>query len=260
MKKGMVGMRSIIFCKRTIKELLRDPLSYIFCLGFPLVMLVIMTIIDRSIPKEAGMKLFQIQNLAPGIAVFGLTFIMLFTCLQISKDRSSAFLTRLYASPMNAVDFIGGYTIPLMIISLLQIIIAFIASLIIGGITGYAFQIGNILLCIMVLLPSAMMFIAFGLFFGTLLNDKAAPGICSIIITAASLLGGIWMDVDAVGGIFGKVCHALPFYHGASVARMALQGNYSELGKPLTIIFIYATAIFTLASLLFQRKMQKDLK
>jgi ABC-2 type transport system permease protein len=261
LKKGMViYMRSIIFCKRTIKELLRDPLSYIFCLGFPLVMLVIMTIVNGSIPTEAGMKLFQIQNLAPGIALFGLTFIMLFTCLQVSKDRATAFLTRLYASPMNAVDFIGGYTMPLMIISLLQIIITFAASVMIGSVTGYVFQFGNLLLCILVLLPSAMMFIAFGLFFGTLLNDKAAPGICSIIITAASLLGGVWMDVDAIGGTFGKVCHALPFYHGASVARMALQGNYSELGKPLIIIFLYASVIYIMAALLFQRKMQNDLK
>lgn len=253
-------MRSIIFSKRTIKELLRDPLGYIFCLGFPLVMLVIMTIVDRSIPEEAGMKLFRIQYLAPGIATFGLTFIMLFTCLQVSKDRASAFLTRLYASPMNAVDFIGGYTFPLMIISVLQIIVAFVASMIIGSATGYEFQLGNVLLCILVLLPSTLMFIAIGMFFGTLLNDKAAPGICSIIITAASLLGGVWMDVDAVGGPFMKVCHALPFYHGVSAARMALQGNYADLLKPLMIILVYAFLIYLVSALLFQRKMQNDLK
>lgn len=253
-------MRSIVFCRRTIKELLRDPLGYIFCLGFPLVMLVIMTIVDRSIPEEAGMKLFHIQYLAPGIALFGLTFIMLFTCLQVSKDRASAFLTRLYASPMNAVDFIGGYTFPLIIISVLQIVVAFVASIIIGIITGYEFQLGNVLLCILVLLPSTLMFIAIGLFFGTLLNDKAAPGICSIIISAASLLGGVWMDVDAVGGTFMKVCHALPFYHGVNAARMALQGNYDKLWKPLIIILVYALLIYIFSALLFQRKMQNDLK
>lgn len=253
-------MRSIIFCKRTIKELLRDPLSYIFCLGFPLIMLVIMTIVDRSIPEEVGMDLFHIQSLAPGIASFGLTFIMLFTCLQVSKDRASTFLTRLYASPMNAVDFIDGYTLPLLMIAVLQMIIALAASMIIGSITGYEFLMRNVLLCILVLLPSALLFIAFGLFFGTLLNDKAAPGICSIIITAASMLGGIWMDVDAVGGAFLKFCRALPFYHGVSAARLALQGNYTELGKPLSIILLYAFAIYFISALLFRRKMQSDLR
>ena len=160
--------------------------------------------------------------------MFGLTFVMLFTCIQVSKDRTSAFLTRLYASPMKAVDFISGYTLPFLIVSIMQITISFATSIIIGSITEYTFQIMNVLLCILVLLPSALMFIAFGLFFGTLLNDKAAPGICSIIITAASMLGGVWMDVDAIGGTFKTVCHVLPFYQGVSAARMAMQGNYAE--------------------------------
>ena len=253
-------MRSIVFSKRTVKELVRDPLSYLFCLGFPLVMLIIMTIVDQSIPKEAGMELFHIQSLAPGIALFGLTFVMLFTCLQVSKDRSSAFLTRLYASPMQALDFISGYTLPLMSISILQIAIAFVCAIAIGNATGYTFHLWNILLCILVLLPSALMFIAFGLFFGTLLGEKAAPGICSIIISAASMLGGVWMDVDAIGGTFGRFCKVLPFYHGVNAARMALQGNYAKLGKPLMIILVYAFAIYGISALLFHRKMQSDLK
>lgn len=253
-------MRSIIFCKRIIKELLRDPLSYIFCLGFPLIMLIIMTVIDQSIPKEAGMTIFHIQSLAPGIALFGLTFVMLFTCIQVSKDRTSTFLTRLYASPMKAVDFIGGYTLPTLIISILQIIISFVTAIIIGRITGFTFQMGNVLLCIFILLPSALLFIAFGLFFGTLLNDKSSPAICSIIISAASMLGGVWMDIDAIGGTFKTICHALPFYQGVSAARMAMQGNYADIGRPLVIIFVYSIIIYMISALLFQRKMQSDIK
>ena len=113
-------MRSIVFSKRTAKEILRDPLTFIFCLGFPLVMLVIMTIVNESIPKEAQMIIFNMEYLAPGIAIFGLTFIMQFTCLQVSKDRSTAFLSRLYTSPMKPMDFIVGYTLPILIIGLLQ--------------------------------------------------------------------------------------------------------------------------------------------
>lgn len=253
-------MRSIIFSKRIGKELLRDPLSYIFCLGFPLVMLLIMTVVNQSIPPEAGMTVFQIQSLAPGVALFGLTFVMLFTCIQVSKDRSSAFLTRLYASPMKALDFLGGYTLPTLVISVAQIVITFIVAIIIGRLSSYEFQIINTILCILVLLPSALLFISFGLFFGTLLNDKAAPGICSIIISAASILGGVWMDVDSLTGTFKTICQVLPFYQGVSAARNAIQGNYTELVKPLAIILVYAIVIYILSSLLFQRKMQNDLK
>ncbi|MDD2960241.1 MAG: ABC transporter permease [Lachnospiraceae bacterium] len=253
-------MRSIVFCKRTIKELVRDPLSYIFCLGFPLVMLLIMTIVNNSIPEQAHMDLFQIENLAPGIAVFGLTFVMLFACLQISKDRTTAFLTRLYASPMKPMDFIAGYTIPLVVIAAAQSIITFAASFVVSLFTGYTFQIGNILVCILVLFPSMFLFIAFGLLFGSLLNDKAAPGICSILISAACILGGIWMDVDAIGGMLGKVCRALPFYHGVKAARLALQGEYADLTEPLFIILIYAVLIYVLSVFALKHKMSSDVK
>lgn len=118
-------MKSKVFAVRTWKEILRDPLSYIFCLGFPLIMLVIMSIIDKSIPKEAGMTMFRIYNLAPGIAYFGLTFVMLFTATQVSKDRTTALLLRLYASPMKSAEYILGYTMPMVVLAVGQMLLCF---------------------------------------------------------------------------------------------------------------------------------------
>lgn len=126
--------RVLAFSGRNLKELLRDPLSYIFCLGFPLVMLVIMSIVNQSIPPESGMTIFNIENLAGGIAMFGQSFIMLFTCLSVSKDRSGAFLTRLYASPMKSFDFIAGYTFPVLALSVIQSVITFAASMTAGAV------------------------------------------------------------------------------------------------------------------------------
>ena len=87
--------RILAFSSRNIKELLRDPLSYIFCLGFPIVMLIIMTLVDQSIPPESGMTVFHINNLCGGIAMFGQTFVMLFTAITVAKDRSGSFLVRM---------------------------------------------------------------------------------------------------------------------------------------------------------------------
>ena len=56
--------RVLVFSVRNFRELIRDPLSYIFCLGFPLVMLIIMTVVNKSIPPEAGMTIFNIENLS----------------------------------------------------------------------------------------------------------------------------------------------------------------------------------------------------
>jgi ABC-2 type transport system permease protein len=253
-------MRIRVFAMRNIKEISREPLSYVFCFGFPIVMLVIMSVVNASIPKEANMTLFQIQNLGPGIAVFSLTFTMLFTCLSISKDRANAFLVRLYASPMRGVDFITGYTIPLLVIAVIQCIITFLACAVIGALNDYIFSLGNVLFAMLVLLPSMILFIGLGLFFGTLFSEKAAPGLCSIIISVAGMLGGIWMDVDALGGVLAQVCKTMPFYYGVKAAKLAVNGDYSGLGKPLVVVCGYAIIVYLLAVLVFRKKMQDDLR
>lgn len=253
-------MRSIVFSKRTGKEILRDPLTFVFCLGFPLVMLIIMTIVDGSIPKEAGMEIFHIENLTPGIAVFGLTFIMLFTCLQVSKDRATSFIIRLYTSPMRPADFIAGYTLPIILISVMQIIITFAAAFVVSIILGDMLNVANLFLGIIIALPSSLLFLSFGMLFGTILNEKAAPGICSIIITVASMAGGIWMDIDGVGGIFARICHVLPFYHGVEAVRMVVKGQYVDMIKPFFITIIYAVVVYALSVMALKFRMSNDVK
>ncbi|MDO5521127.1 MAG: ABC transporter permease [bacterium] len=253
-------MRYQTFSKRVIKELVREPLSYIFCVGFPLVMLVVMTLINQSIPKEANMDIFKIQYLCPGIAVFGLTFVMLFVCLQVSKDRSSAFLLRLYASPMKSFDFIAGYTFPVMLLAVAQIILCFGASFVIGCVSGYTFHILNMLIALLSLLPTALLFIGFGMLFGTLLGEKTSPPLCSIVISVASILGGVWMDVDAMGGGLLQVAKVLPFYYSVKVTRYAMFGEYSDMIRPLLVLLLYMAVIYILALFVFRKKMQSDIK
>ena len=189
------------FAKRNFLEIIRDPLSYIFCLGFPLVMLVVMTLVNESIPPETGMTVFRIDNLAGGIAFFGLTFVMLFTSLSIAKDRSGAFLVRLYATPMKSGDFIAGYILPMGILAIIQSVITFVASYIVSLVTGISINPLGMLLAVVVLLPTMVLLVSFGLFFGTLFNEKSAPGLCSIIISLGSFLGGVWFDAEGTGGV-----------------------------------------------------------
>ncbi len=251
-------MRSLVFSKRTAKEILRDPLTFVFCLGFPLVMLVIMTVINESIPPEAGMKIFEIDSLAPGIAVFGLTFIMQFTCIQVSKDRSTAFLSRLYTSPMKPADFIMGYTFPILGISVAQCLITFGASAVVAVIAGKSLNLINLFVTAFVNIPAAVLFLGLGMLFGTLLNDKAAPGICSILITVSCLLGGIWMDVEALGGMIWKISNALPFYQSVKAARLSVSGNFGEILKPMIITSAYSIVIYVAAVCGMRIKMTKD--
>ena len=109
-------MRALTFAKRNFKEIVRDPLNLSFLFGFPIVLLLLLSAIQANIP----VNMFAIEHLSPGIAVFGLAFMTLFSATVIAKDRKSSFMQRLYTTPMTPVDFILGYTLPLIPIALFE--------------------------------------------------------------------------------------------------------------------------------------------
>ena len=118
-------MKMLSFAKRNTKEILRDPITLCFGLGFPLVLILLLSAIQANIPVE----LFEIQHLAPGITVFGLSFMTLFSASLISKDRGSSLLQRLYTTPLTPLDFILGYTLPIIPFAVAQSIVCYIFAM-----------------------------------------------------------------------------------------------------------------------------------
>ncbi|MBP5330770.1 MAG: ABC transporter permease [Lachnospiraceae bacterium] len=256
-----MSKRTMCFVKRNLLEMSKDPLSYIFCLAFPLVMLVIMSIVNASIPEEAGMSLFRIDNLAGGIVIFGQTFVMLFSALNVTKDRSGSFLIRLFVSPMKGGDFTGGYIIPMLIVSFLQSLISFAAAYVIALITGFDLSIAGLLICSVAVLPSALMCTAIGFLFGTLFNEKSAPGICSLIISLGSFLGGIWFDAEGVGGIIEKISKCTPFFYATKLARSVIRLDFGvdTFVVPLAVVTGTAAVLTALSCWVFAGRMRADL-
>lgn len=243
-------MRFSAFASRNTKEILRDPLNLAFGIGFPIVLLLLLSAIQANIP----VSLFEIDMLSPGIAVFGLSFISLFSGMLLAKDRSSSFLVRLFASPMSSADFILGYALPLLPMAVLQTVICFGASFILGLPVTV-----NVLIAILVLIPAAVLFIGIGLLAGSIFTDKQVGGICGARLTNVSAwLSGTWFDLDLVGGTFKKVAYILPFANAVDAGKAAIAGNYSDIGKPLLIVSVYAALLFTIAVIVFKRKMNSD--
>jgi ABC-2 type transport system permease protein len=252
--------RTFAFSSRNVKELIRDPLSYIFCLGFPLVMLILMTVMNDMIPDEANMTLFRIDQLAPGVAVFGLSFVMLFATLLVSKDRSGSFLIRLFASPMTALNFVAGYVLPLLLIAVAQLVICFVCGGVISLITQVTLSPWRMLLSALSLLPCALFFIAIGLLFGTLFSDKSAPPCSSIIISMCGILGGIWFSLDTIpeGHVFGTICRVLPFSHFVDAARQTLSGQFDGWGTHMAVGLAWAVGVGILSVILFHVRMRRE--
>ena len=91
-------MRLLTFSSRNAKEILRDPLNVAFSLGFPVILLFLMSAIGANAP----VSIFEIETLTPGITVFGLSFMTLFSATLIARDRETALLQRLYTTPLTS--------------------------------------------------------------------------------------------------------------------------------------------------------------
>lgn len=89
-------MKLRALCRRTTLELVRDPLTLGFGLGFPLVLLLLLSAIQANIP----VSLFEIDRLTPGITVFGLAFVALFSATLVSRDREAPFCSGCTPRPL----------------------------------------------------------------------------------------------------------------------------------------------------------------
>lgn len=243
-------MKMLTFARRNAKEILRDPLTLFFGLGFPLVLILLLSAIQANIP----VALFEIDHLTPGITVFGLAFMSLFSATLIAKDRSSALMQRLYTTPLTSADFILGYTLPILPIAVAQCVICYVAAILLG----LDVTVG-ILYALLGILPVSVLYIALGLLCGSVLTDKQVGGICGALLTNLSAwLSGVWFDLDLVGGVFKKIAYALPFVHAVDMERALLSGDFGGIFPHLWWVLGYAAGLLILAVAVFLRQMKKQ--
>lgn len=246
-------MRTATFASRNTKEILRDPLTLVFGIGFPLVLLILLSAINAGIPKEANVVMFHIENLAPGISVFGLSFLSLFASMLLAKDRSTSFMLRLFTSPLKPSEFIVGYTLPIIPMALAQSAICYLFALFYGLPVSV-----NLPVAVVCNLPIAVFYIALGLLLGSVLNEKAVGGICGALVTNLSAwFANIWFDTSMVGGVFEKIADILPFSHAVTLARAAVSGNLAGATTDLLWVSAYALVFLTAAVIVFARQLKR---
>ncbi len=243
-------MRMMTFAKRCAKEILRDPINLVFGLGFPLVILVLLSAIQANLPASV----FEINTLAPGITVFGLSFMTLFSATLIAKDRESALLQRLYTTPLTGIDFIVGYMLPILPIAIAQTIICYLFAIPFGLEMSV-----NIIYAVIGIIPMAIFNIALGLLCGSVLSVKQVGGICGALLTNLSAwFSGVWFDLNLVGGTFKKIANVLPFVHAAELEKALFKGNFEVALSSILPILLYSLVMSAVAVLCFLRQTKKQ--
>ena len=243
-------MRMLTFARRCVREMLRDPLNLAFGLGFPLVLLLLLSAIQANIP----VPLFEIDNLTPGITVFGLAFMTLFSATLIAKDRESALLQRLYTTPLTGLDFILGYMLPILPMALAQAAVCYLFAIPLGLTVGV-----NIFYAVVGIIPMAIFNIALGLLCGSVLGVKQVGGLCGALLTNLSAwFSGVWFDLELVGGAFRKIAYFLPFVHGAELEKALFRGDFDAALAHMLPVAAYAVLVTAVAVVCFLRQMKRQ--
>ena len=245
-------MRAFVFTKRCLREVLRDPLTLFFGAAFPVILLVLLSVMNLNIPAEAGMKMFDIEMLLPGVIVFGFSFLALVGGMLLAGDRETAFLTRLFTSPLRARDFIAGYSLPLFPVGLAQAVICVLVGFIFGlSPTPHIFTM------LLFLIPSMLLFVGIGLLVGSLLHFRQVGSICGALLTnVAAWLSGTWFSLDLLGEGFKTFAYCLPFANGVDAARAALAGDLAGALGYVWVVCAYALVACGAAILAFRKKMK----
>ncbi len=242
-------MKSFHIASRNLKELLRDPITYLLAILVPILLMILFITINSN----AGVNripMFEVEILTPGIIVFAFSFVMMFLGMLLTRDRKSSFLNRLFAAPIKASDFILGYFFPFFLVTVLQLL----AITIVAMIAGLSLSI-NLLVTLIPLLLIAIFSIAMGILFGSLLTEGQMGGVGSVFITMTQLFSGAWMDLKMVGGFLEKVAYALPFSHAIDAARLAIQGDFSSMIPDILWVISYTIIAIILSVFAFKKNM-----
>lgn len=243
-------MRMLTFAKRCAKEIMRDPLNLAFGLGFPVILLLLLSALQSNIP----INLFEIDTLTPGITIFGLSFMTLFSATLVAKDRETAFLQRMYTTPLTGIDFILGYMLPLLPIALGQTVICYLVAIPMGLTVGV-----HIVYAVLGIIPMAIFNVALGLLCGSVLGAKQVGGICGALLTNLSAwLSGVWFDLNLVGGFLEKIAYGLPFVHAVEMEKALFCGDFSLAARHILPVLLYSVLATVMAVLCFLGQMKKQ--
>ncbi|MFC1866146.1 ABC transporter permease [Chloroflexota bacterium] len=235
-------MRFMALANTNFKEMYRNPLHIGLTIGLPILMLLIF----QAIPDW-----LTTTFLVPGIVLLGFAFLTDSAGMILARDRERAFLSRLLTAPLRATDFILAYSLPYILVAIIQIVVVFA----IGGLLGLEIS-GNLGLVFLVLFIMSIGYIGLGMILGSLFTYTQAP-IVWVVVMLLTVFGGAWMDLEEIGGAIQTTMNVLPFSHVLDASRdvMINGAGFSDIAIDLLWVFGYTLVFVTLGILLFRRRM-----
>jgi len=193
--------------------------------------------------------------IVPGlIGVILMAFPPLLSALAIVREKERGSIQQIFVSPLRPWAFIVGKLIPYMIIAFGELLLVLAA-------TRYWFGVplaGSVWLFLLASVPYVISTVAIGLLVSTLTRSQLAAMLLAIVLTMmpAFIFSGFMFPIFTMPELFQVYSYVFPARYFTKITYdIFLKGVGMKvwLGQ-LAVLVVYTTALVTLASLRFKKK------
>jgi len=202
----------------------------------------------------AGKEFDTMDFVAPVyIALLGMFFVFLLTCVSFLRERSQGTMERLLATPTTRLEIVVGYMAGLGLFALLQV--AVIISFTVWVLKIH--YLGSLGLLFLVVALLAVVGVSLGILASAFArNEFQVVQFIPLLIIPQVLLGGTFWAVEEMPNYLQPLAYAMPItYANRALRDVMLKGwGLAEIWPNLVILTGYAALLIALGALTMRRE------
>ena len=236
---------------RQLKRYYRSKSRIVGSLGQPLLLLLALGFGFGPIYQKAGGGNY-IQFLAPGIIAMGILFTAVFSGIEIIWDRQFGFLKETLVAPVSRLKIMIGRTLGGGTVAIIQGLIVFLISLIIGFRPG-SFHL--VLLSLVFMAFISLFFTGLGTAIASMLEDmQGFQLIMNFLLMPLFFLSGALFPLQGLPKVFTLVASINPLSYGVDGLRATLVGGaHFGLFTDCLVLGIITVVVLIIGSYLFSK-------
>ena len=205
---------------RQIKRYYRSKSRILGSLGQPILFLVALGYGFGPVFAKAGGGNY-IQFLAPGVIAMSILFAAVFSGIEIIWDRQFGFLKETLVAPVSRVSIMIGRTLGGATTSVIQGVIVFIITLIVG----FRPELALIIPALLFMFGISLVFTAFGTAIASVMEDMQGFGlIVNLVVMPVFFLSGALFPLDGSPTLIRYIAYINPLTYGVDALRGTLAG------------------------------------
>jgi ABC-2 type transport system permease protein len=210
-------------------------------------------VIDAN-PIHIETEITYVDFMGPGIIIFGLLILVPTSARTMVRDKEKGFLSRLLTTPTRPVDFLLGYSLCLVVITIAQIFIFVVAAWGIG-----MDIVGSFWLAFLIFFLTGLCSIGIGMVIASLSkSENQAEPLCWLISMPLAMLSGCWFSIQMMPSYLRTFAFLFPYAHAIDASRgVLIRGvGLEAISSDLLFLIGWAVVVFIIGVVLFRRGMR----